>query len=53
MDFVVLNVDNKGSFTIVNIYLLVQRVLNKGEGGGLRPASVLLKNVFIYLWNIL
>ena len=33
--------DLKGSFTIVNIYLLVQRVLIEGEGVGMRPASVL------------
>ena len=31
----------KGSFTIVNIYLLVQRVLILGEGGGGEGASVL------------
>ena len=36
------NVFAKGSFTIVNIFLLVQRVLIQGRGG-LRRASVLFK----------
>ena len=34
--------NNKGSFTTVNIFLLVQRVLIQGRGG-LRRASVLFK----------
>ena len=40
--------DGKGSFTIVNIYVLVQRVL----GGGGSEASVLFFKMLINLWNI-